>query len=74
MLGKICGHTETSSDTWTCSHTVLQYTFVIFLSFLTIKKCTKSMQKICRKLAELTGCLRVFSAVPVVPVPGNSAL
>lgn len=27
---------------WTCFYTVLQYTFVIFLSFLKIKKCTKA--------------------------------
>lgn len=27
---------------WTCCNTVLQYTFVIFLSFLTIKKCTRA--------------------------------
>lgn len=58
---------------WTCSYTVLQYTFVLFLSFLAIKN-TQNQKKICRKLAELAGCLRLFSAVPIVSVPGNSAL
>lgn len=48
MLGKICGHTETSSDTMdTFLHSVT-VDFVIFLSFLTIKNAQE--QKLCKKL------------------------